>query len=42
MDAVTGAPLAEDDIEPVDLSRGDTSIERFGDAVGKLGYTEHM
>jgi hypothetical protein len=42
LDAVTGLPLAEDGVEPIDLPCGDTSVERFGDAVGEPGYTERM
>ena len=42
MDAVAGLPLAEDGVEPVDLSRGDSGIERIGDAVGELRDAERM
>ena len=42
MDAMAMLPLAEDGIEAVDFSRGDTGKERFGDSIDKLGNAERM
>src|SRR5580704_12660980 len=42
MSAVAGLPLAEDRVEPIDLSRGDSPVNRIGDAIRELGYTERM